>query len=167
MTERVDPEAAMKMATDIVIAYLGNRSLEPSELPQLVRQVRAALVEEPPENPSEASSGPQGYSDFVRADSPLQRLPAVPVEDSVTTEYLVSLEDGKRYRSLKRHLMSKYGMTPEQYRQKWGLPSDYPMVAPSYAAERSLVAKRIGLGRAKTEKVQPPKAARRPVRAKA
>lgn len=82
---------------------------------------------------------------------PKQKLkPAVPVGQSIHDDYLINLEDGKRYRSLRRHLMARYGMTPDDYRRKWGLPDDYPMVAPSYARERSEVAKKSGLGRAST-----------------
>lgn len=141
MIEGVDPQAAMKMATDIVIAYLDKRSVEPGELPALVRSVRSALTLE-----LESSEGaheiavPEGRLETLR--------PAVPIEESVTRDYLVSLEDGKHYRSLRRHLMAKHGMTPDDYRRKWNLPSDYPMVAPSYAEERSAVARRTGLGRA-------------------
>lgn len=90
--------------------------------------------------------------------------PAVDIEESVTPEYIVSLEDGQKFRSLRRHLMAKYGMTPDDYRQKWNLPADYPMVAPNYAQSRSQIAKRIGLGRR-----EPPAAVKpaRPRRARA
>jgi predicted transcriptional regulator len=89
-----------------------------------------------------------GYVEPAEAQRPVETpTPAVPIEDSVTPDYILSLEDGKPYRSLRRHLMARYGLTPDEYRRKWGLPSDYPMAAPNYAQERSEVAKRIGLGR--------------------
>ncbi|WP_421934776.1 MucR family transcriptional regulator [Phenylobacterium sp.] len=153
----VDTEVAAKLATDILVAYLSNTSVPPADLARLIGDVRAAFegpasVAAPGLLPSTAleaaqtasPKAPASASAGVQAAAP---RPAVPIEQSVTDEYVVSLEDGGRYRSLRRHLMAKYGMTPEQYREKWGLPIDYPMVAPSYARERSEVAKRIGLGR--------------------
>jgi predicted transcriptional regulator len=83
----------------------------------------------------------------VKTEEEAEHRPAVPIDRSVTPDYLLSLEDGRPYRSLRRHLMARHGLTPDQYRQKWGLPADYPMVAPNYARQRSEVAKRIGLGK--------------------
>lgn len=168
MSPRMDPELAAKMAVDVVVAYLNRNSIERSELSGLILEVRRALegpsdsesaISAPAANPSpraavfpslvapEASAAESAVVDAsVTRQQGSGWTPAVPIEDSVTDEYLVSLEDGKHFRSLRRHLMAKYGMTPDDYRRKWDLPADYPMVAPSYARERSDVAKRIGLG---------------------
>jgi predicted transcriptional regulator len=145
-------ESAAKMASEILAAYLPHASVAPADLPALIREVRRAL-----EGPIDAVVSPNLGGGTRRSDrvgdeqrsteGAQKQRPAVPIADSVHDEYLINLEDGKRYRSLRRHLMAKYGMTPEQYREKWGLPDNYPMVAPSYARERSEVAKRIGLGR--------------------
>src|SRR5215813_337840 len=121
----------VELTANIVSAYLSNNPTQASEIPNLISQVHAALLR--------VSSG--------RVDAPLEPLkPAVSVKKSITPEYLVCLEDGKKFKSLKRHLRTQYNMTPEQYRDKWGLPPDYPMVAPSYAAARSQLAKQMGLG---------------------
>jgi predicted transcriptional regulator len=159
MTNHVDPQQAMKMASDIVIAYLGNRSVEPEELPLLVRQVRAALAADlDPEaigaTPAVAPIPIEPDKSIGPAEAKAPR-PAVPIDQSITPDFLISLEDGRQFRSLKRHLMSSYGMTPDEYRAKWGLPADYPMVAPSYARDRSEVAKRIGLGGSKAPTPNP------------
>jgi predicted transcriptional regulator len=121
----------LELTAEIVSAYVANNSLPQSELPALLRAVHDALnhtaagqVEAPAEAPK----------------------PAVAVKKSVTPDYIVCLEDGKKFKSLKRHLRTQYGMTPEQYREKWGLPADYPMVAPNYAKARSELAKEMGLG---------------------
>lgn len=119
-------------ATGIVSAYVRNNVLNTAELPGLIRSVHAALV------------GLTGPVEAV-AEPP---KPAVPVKKSIYKDYLVCLEDGLKFKSLKRHLRSKYGMSPEDYRQKWGLPADYPMVAPGYSEKRSKLAKKMGLGRA-------------------
>ena len=122
----------VELTANIVSAYLSNNPTQASEIPNLISQVHAALLR--------VSTG--------RADTPLEPAkPAVSVKKSMTPEYLVCLEDGKRFKSLKRHLRTQYNMTPEQYRDKWGLPADYPMVAPNYAAIRSALAKSTGLGR--------------------
>jgi predicted transcriptional regulator len=110
---------------------VSNNTTPASEIPALISQIHAALVR--------VSAG--------RVETPLEPAkPAVSVKKSVTAEYLVCLEDGKRFKSLKRHLRTQYNMTPEQYRDKWGLPPDYPMVAPNYAVARSQLAKKMGLG---------------------
>lgn len=119
-------------AAGIVSAYVRNNVLETTELPELIRTVHAALQDLSRTPPPEAEPP----------------KPAVPIKRSIYKEYLVCLEDGQKFKSLKRHLRSKYGMTPEDYRQKWGLPADYPMVAPGYSEKRSKLAKKMGLGRA-------------------
>jgi predicted transcriptional regulator len=120
------------LTANIVSAYLSNNPTPASEIPALISQVHAALqrvstgrTEVPPQEPAK---------------------PAVSIKKSVAPDYLVCLEDGKRFKSLKRHLRTQYNMTPEQYRDKWGLPADYPMVAPNYAVARSALAKKMGLG---------------------
>lgn len=118
-------------AAGIVSAYVRNNTLETSELPDLIRSVHAALQDL--SRPSE--------------DEPEPLKPAVPVKKSIYRDYLVCLEDGLKFKSLKRHLRSKYGLSPEEYRARWGLPADYPMVAPGYSEKRSKLAKKMGLGR--------------------
>ncbi|MBI4274196.1 MAG: MucR family transcriptional regulator [Rhizobiales bacterium] len=116
---------------DIVSAYVSNNTVPASEIPALINHVHNALFR--------ASSGNGGgFSEPFG--------PAVSVKRSITRDYLVCLEDGKKFKSLKRHLRTQYKMTPEQYREKWRLPADYPMVAPNYAATRSKLARQMGLG---------------------
>jgi predicted transcriptional regulator len=122
-------------ATGIVSAYVRNNTLNTNELPELIRSVHAALV---------SLSKPAD-------DEPEPLKPAVPVKKSVFKEHIVCLEDGQKFKSLKRHLRSKYGLSPDEYRQKWGLPPDYPMVAPGYSEKRSKLAKKMGLGRSTKE----------------
>ena len=122
-------------ATGIVLAYVRNNTLNTNELPELIRSVHAALV---------SLSKPAD-------DEPEPLKPAVPVKKSVFKEHIVCLEDGQKFKSLKRHLRSKYGLSPDEYRQKWGLPADYPMVAPGYSEKRSKLAKKMGLGRSTKE----------------
>jgi predicted transcriptional regulator len=121
----------IQLTANIVSAYVSNNTVPSGEISSLISQVYAALMR---------VSGGQA----VTAAEPLK--PAVSVKRSITPEYLVCLEDGKKFKSLKRHLRTQYDMTPEKYREKWGLPSDYPMVAPNYAAARSQLAKQMGLG---------------------
>ena len=121
----------IELAADIVSAYVSNNSVAASDLPGLINEVHGAL--------QRITSGIQE----VPAEAP---KPAVPVKKSVTADYIICLEDGKKFKSLKRHLRTQYNMTPEQYREKWGLPADYPMVAPNYAVARSQLAKKMGLG---------------------
>jgi predicted transcriptional regulator len=125
------------LTAEIVSAYVGNNSTPAAELPALIGQVHAALVR---------------VSEGQAPAAPSPAKPAVPVKKSLTAEYIVCLEDGKKFKSLKRHLRSKYNMTPEQYRDKWNLPADYPMVAPNYAVTRSALAKKMGLGHARSGK---------------
>jgi predicted transcriptional regulator len=125
------------LTAEIVSAYVGNNTTPAAELPSLIGQIHAALVR---------------VSEGQAPAAPAPQKPAVPVKKSLTAEYIVCLEDGKKFKSLKRHLRSKYNMTPEQYRDKWNLPADYPMVAPNYAVTRSALAKKMGLGQARTAK---------------
>jgi predicted transcriptional regulator len=131
MSENTSGSTFIKLTADIVSAYVSNNSVPSSDLPALIGQVHSALTR--------VSSG-QGESP---AEPP---KPAISVKKSITADHIVCLEDGKKFKSLKRHLRTQYGMTPEQYREKWGLPADYPMVAPNYAAARSHLAKQMGLG---------------------
>ncbi len=120
------------LAADIVSAYVSNNTVPAAELAGLIAEVYAAL--------QRTSSG------VVVEPAPEPVKPAVPLKKSVTPDYIICLEDGKKFKSLKRHLRTQYNMTPEEYREKWGLPSDYPMVAPNYAQARSDLAKKMGLG---------------------
>ena len=121
----------IELTAEIVSAYVSNNSVPSSDLSALINQVHSALTR--------VSSG--------QVDAPSEPLkPAVSVKRSITPEHIVCLEDGKKFKSLKRHLRTQYNMTPEQYRDKWGLPADYPMVAPNYAVARSQLAKKMGLG---------------------
>ncbi|MCE4224420.1 MucR family transcriptional regulator [Methylobacterium sp. C25] len=134
MNEAETPVDFVELAADIVSAYVSNNPVPPAELPQLLARVHGALLQ--------VASGKAPES-----AAPAQpQQPAVPIKKSVTNEYIVCLEDGRTFKSLKRHLRAKYNLSPEQYRAKWGLPPDYPMVAPSYAKARSDLAKAIGLG---------------------
>jgi predicted transcriptional regulator len=122
----------IELAAEIVAAFVSNNPLPKSDLPALIHAMHGAVAS----LSSEAKSAPQ-----IEA-----KEPAVPIRKSITPDFLICLEDGKRFKSLRRHL-GTLGLTPHQYREKWKLPSDYPMVAPNYAAQRSAMAKKIGLGR--------------------
>jgi len=131
MADNPGESSYIQLTANIVSAYVSNNTVSAAEIPSLIAQVFSALTR--------ISSG--------QAATPAEPLkPAIAVKRSVTPEHIVCLEDGKKFKSLKRHLRSQYGMTPEQYREKWGLPPDYPMVAPNYAAARSQLAKQMGLG---------------------
>ena len=132
MTDSPLQPAYIELAADIVSAYVSNNSVAASELPGLITEVHAALVR--------VASGASAVA------APDNLRPAVPVKKSVGTDYIICLEDGKKFKSLKRHLRTQYNMSPEDYREKWGLPPDYPMVAPNYAQARSQLAKEMGLG---------------------
>ena len=121
----------IELAADIVSAYVSNNSVQTSELPELIAQVHNALK-------SVGTDQPEPEAE--------KRQPAVPIKKSVQPDYIVSLFDGKKYKSLKRHIRTAHDMTPEQYRAYWGLAHDYPMVAPNYAKARSELARSIGLG---------------------
>ena len=132
MTDSADTNAVVELAADVVSAYVSNNKIVASDLPNLIGEVHDALM-------VAATEG---------AQPPVKELkPAVPIKRSVTPEYIVCLEDGKKFKSLKRHLRAQYDLSPEEYREKWGLQHDYPMVAPNYAAARSALAKKLGLGR--------------------
>ena len=138
------PPSRVELAAEIVSAFVSNNSIAVTDLPTLIANVHAALenldkpVQKEPEKP----------------------VPPVPIRKTVTPDFLVSLEDGRRYKSLKRHLSGR-GLTPEQYREKWALPRDYPMVAPSYSAKRSELARSSGLGQKRRSTIkQAAKAAR-------
>lgn len=131
MTE-IAGKTTIELTASIVSAYLGTNPTPATEIPALIAQVHAALAR---------LSGTK-----IETIAPEAAKPAVSIKKSITSDYLVCLEDGKRFKSLKRHLRTQYGMTPEQYRDKWSLPPDYPMVAPNYAVARSNLAKKMGLG---------------------
>ncbi|MCZ6591669.1 MAG: MucR family transcriptional regulator [Alphaproteobacteria bacterium] len=130
MTDQNNSTEILKLTAEIVAAHVSNNTLSAAELPQLISQVHNSL------------------SDTGKASSAEERpAPAVTVKKSVTPDYIVCLEDGKKLKMLKRHLKTSFDLTPEQYRERWGLPADYPMVAPNYAKRRSALAKEIGLGK--------------------
>ena len=121
------------LTSQIISAYVSKNSLQASDLPALISSVYQSL---------KSLDQPQ-----AAVEAAVDLKPAVPVKKSVTPEYIICLEDGKKLKMLKRHLSSSYGMTPDEYRAKWGLPADYPMVAPNYAKARSDLALKLGLGR--------------------
>jgi predicted transcriptional regulator len=135
--DQAEPEPAdtghLASTVQLVAAYVSNNSMHAAELGKLIETVHAAL----------GALGGQ----TEQAAPETQLVPAVPIKKSITPDFLICLEDGKKFRSLKRHLGTVYGMTPDAYRAKWSLPRDYPMVAPAYSAVRSKLAKDIGLGR--------------------
>jgi predicted transcriptional regulator len=126
----VTPSDKLDLAAKLVTSFVSNNSLPASELPALIQIIHAALMR---------------LKDRAETPAPEEQKPAVSIRQSITPEYLICLEDGKHFKSLKRHLAG-HGLTPKQYRAKWKLPSDYPMVPANYAAVRSELAKKIGLG---------------------
>lgn len=130
MTEKPNPSELLQLAVQIVSAHVSYNEVGAENLPKMLTNVYSSLANVAGE-----------------AAAPEQPVPAVPIRSSITPDYIVCLEDGRRLKMLKRHLQTAFGMTPEQYRERWSLPSDYPMVAPKYAERRSELAKRIGLGR--------------------
>lgn len=136
----------VELTVDVVSAYVSNNPIPVGELPAVIGQVHAAL---------------QSRLNGANEEKLETLKPAVLIRRSITPDYIISLEDGKKFKSLKRHLSAHYGMTPDEYRAKWNLPADYPMVAPNYAAARSALAKSMGLGR----KPKEPEKATRPRRA--
>ncbi len=132
MEDKSQSNELVEMTADIVSAYVSNNSVVPADLPSLIDQTFIAL-----QQAATKESQPRS----------VELNPAVSIKKSITPEYIICLEDGKQFKSLKRHLRTSFNLTPEEYREKWGLPYDYPMVAPNYAAQRSAMAKKIGLGR--------------------
>ena len=130
MVDEAKKNGVLAMVTEIVSAHLSNNTVPVADIPKLIHEVYGALT----------GLGQSPAKSAERSE------PAVAVKKSVTADYIVCLEDGKKLKMLKRHLRTAYGLTPEQYREKWGLPADYPMVAPNYAVERSALAKKMGLG---------------------
>ena len=128
--QQQDPRELLELTTEIVAAHISNNTVAMGEIPELIQQVYRTL----------STVGANG------AAAPERPQPAVPVRKSVTPDYIICLEDGKKLKMLKRHLKTAYNMTPEEYRERWNLGPDYPMVAPNYAAQRSSLAKKIGLG---------------------
>ena len=120
------------LSADIVCAYVSHNALSVTDLPKLIADVHAAL---------------RGLGTTPVAEAAEELKPAVPIKKSIAADYIICLEDGKKFKSLKRHLRTHYNLSPEEYREKWALPADYPMVAPSYSATRSRLAKDNGLGR--------------------
>jgi predicted transcriptional regulator len=129
---RSKADEILKLASNIVAAYVSNNPIPVSDVPAMIKTIHGTL---------------DGLSGASNGDAATAQKPAIAVKRSITPDYIVCLEDGKKLKMLKRYLRSTYGMTPEAYRAKWGLPADYPMVAPNYAAQRSEFAKKIGLGR--------------------
>jgi predicted transcriptional regulator len=138
MADPADRSELLALTAEIVAAHVSNNKLEAGELPALIRQVYGTLAGLDGQ-PAPAAGGIRGPGE--------RPVPAVPIKKSVQPDYIVCLEDGKKLKMLKRHLMSHYKLTPEQYRERWGLPADYPMVAPNYAIHRQVLAKKIGLGK--------------------
>jgi predicted transcriptional regulator len=142
MTEQIEHNDLLALTADIVSSHVANNSVAVNDLPQLIQNVYATL---------------SGLGMESAAAQPAPE-PAVPIRQSIRPDYIVCLEDGKKLKMLKRHLMTAYGMTPDDYRQKWNLPADYPMVAPNYAESRRQLAKSIGLG---TKRGRPAAAAKK------
>lgn len=130
--EKTSQTELLNLTTEIVSAHLSNNTVESSEIPEIIEKVYKTLSS-------------------IQSDAPLSLIdrpqPAVPIKRSITPDYIICLEDGKKLKMLKRHLKTAYNMSPEQYRERWNLPADYPMVAPNYAKKRSKLAKDIGLGK--------------------
>lgn len=134
--EQVSAEI-IDLTADIISAYVSNNTVPANDLPSLIAEVHSAL------------SRTLNVEEVVEEEP---QKPAVPIRRSITPDYLICLEDGKQFKSLKRHLRTHYDLSPEEYREKWGLPADYPMVAPNYAAARSQLAKKMGLGQQRGQK---------------
>ena len=131
MGDAADTTNTIALTAEIVAAYVSNNTVASADIPALINQVHTALLR--------VTTG-----EAQPSSEPLK--PAVPIKRSINPDFIVCLDDGKKFKSLKRHLRTQYNMTPEQYREKWSLPGDYPMVAPNYAAARSQLAKQMGLG---------------------
>ena len=131
MPETPKPSELLSLTSNIVAAHVSNNAVAPADVSSLIREVYDVLAEVGGAAPKEEE----------------RPVPAVPIKKSITPDYLICLEDGRKLKMLKRHLKTAYDMTPDEYRERWGLRSDYPMVAPNYARQRSQLAKEIGLGR--------------------
>jgi len=131
MEEKPDQENVVELTADVVSAFISNNKVQPADLPGLIADVHEALTRA-----------------VLRGAGParMDLIPAISRKKSITPDYIICLEDGKKFKQLKRHLRTHYNLTPEEYREKWGLAPDYPMVAPNYAAARSALAKQMGLG---------------------
>ena len=130
--QKADREEILRMTAEVVAAYVGNNSLSATQLPEVINTVYGTF---------------NRVNDATTLANGQPQKAAIPVRRSLTPDYIVCLEDGKKLKMLKRHLRSVYGLSPDEYRAKWGLPTDYPMVAPNYSKQRSAFAKKIGLGR--------------------
>jgi predicted transcriptional regulator len=139
MDGEVDRQELVELTADIVSAYVTNNTVVRQDVPMLISEVHEALVKAAQNRTIEKTE---------------ELKPAVPIKKSISNDFLICLEDGKKFRSLKRHLMSHYNLTPEEYREKWNLPRDYPMVAPGYAKQRSELAKSMGLGQRKAARAK-------------
>lgn len=131
MTEKMSQNELLALTTEIVSSHVSNNVVPVNDLPELIKQTYASLA---------------GLGQTVEEEPAEKLTPAVPIKRSIGDDYIVCLEDGKKLKMLKRHLKTRYNMSPDEYRKKWGLADDYPMVAPSYAQQRSSLAKKIGLG---------------------
>ncbi|WP_341910327.1 MucR family transcriptional regulator [Ferrovibrio terrae] len=137
MANTADRSELLALTAEIVAAHVSNNRVETADLPALIRQIYGTLAGI--DGTAPALTGTTGNAELP--------APAVPIKKSVMPDYIVCLEDGKKLKMLKRHLMSHYKLTPEEYRERWGLPPDYPMVAPNYAIHRQVLARKIGLGK--------------------
>jgi predicted transcriptional regulator len=146
VTTAIIDNSIVELTADVVSAYVSNNPVPAAELAALIGQIHSSL---------------RALGSGAPAEMPEPQKPAVPIRKSVAADHIVCLEDGKQFKSLKRHLMSQYGLTPDEYRAKWNLPADYPMVAPTYAATRSALAKQMGLGRKSKKPVSQPARGRR------
>jgi predicted transcriptional regulator len=133
----IQPQELVELTSEIVSAYVANNKIPSAELPEVIASVHTAL---------------RGLEEKKQAE-PEKPTPLMPIKKTITPDHLISLEDGRRYKSLKRHLSGR-GLTPAEYREKWGLPKDYPMVAPNYAKQRSELAKALGLGQQRRKKAE-------------
>ena len=137
MNTNIEQDNLIELTADVVSAYVSNNSIQSSDIPALIGEVHTAL--------HQTLGGPA-------EPEPEPQKPAVSIKKSITPDYIICLDDGKKFRSLKRHIRTHYDMTPEDYRAKWKLPYDYPMVAPNYAKARSILAKKMGLGKKRSGK---------------
>ncbi len=142
MTESPLPADYIQITADIVAAFVSNNAVRAAELPAVIEAVHTSLLK----------------ASEIKTEEPVSesKAPAVPVKKSITDDFIICLEDGKKFKSLKRHLSTAYNMSPDEYRAKWGLSRDYPMVAPAYASARSSLARQMGLGRKRDDAIATP-----------